>query len=512
MISSTRADLAPYRAETSRVITKLKTSFEGKCEIIETSMERAVQLGMREFAVAISKRWVEESDWVVLIVGWNYGTISDEAEAQGLGVTEWEYRHAEKLKKKPFVFLAGERGTSDEYLPIAGKEGNLASWSDDQTDAQREALKNFRKVLGKSFAAYFSNIDAFSDKLERTLRKAIEDLPPEVEPGTGLARLFLQVRPAIAECNGSIKSLTRCKEIHDALHDLLVLVIKAIRERVVTQWLADAGLSRENERILTKLDKESAVLLTKIRLTCFAEDFADAPDLLESASTLLAMDPLWDPPSEGVGEVESQYQVFNEKLNNFALAVQDAFTSANVAMLKNQRAFDKFHSELLKKIDHARVQQYLTTEEKATLENELTKVEQNKVRLATALEAHSDWQMVHDAMEGLFRFRNTETYQSELSRFLNKYPRILQRLTRNALVSITDDEPDEQLRSDLNALAGVSNSLAQGVADDQIDMLRMLFDACFYRVDKRTLAVVKRSRERVSGFEELLEILAKPAT
>ena len=94
MISSTRADLAQYREEASRIIKKVAAEKEKRVQLVEVSMEKETQSGDREFAVAVSKRWVEESDWVVVIVGWNYGTISDEVGADGLSVTEWEYRHA----------------------------------------------------------------------------------------------------------------------------------------------------------------------------------------------------------------------------------------------------------------------------------------------------------------------------------------------------------------------------------------------------------------------------------
>src|SRR5215831_13424431 len=115
MISSTRADLMQYRREASRVIKRVAEDFEKEAQFVEISMEREVQTGDRELAVAVSKRWVEESDWILLIVGWNYGTVSTEAAALGLSVTEWEFRHAVDLRKKTFAFVAGEPQTENEY-------------------------------------------------------------------------------------------------------------------------------------------------------------------------------------------------------------------------------------------------------------------------------------------------------------------------------------------------------------------------------------------------------------
>src|SRR5262249_1379645 len=120
MISSTRADLAQYREEASKIIKRVAAEKETRVQLVEVSMEKETQSGDREFAVAVSKRWVEESDWVVLILGWNYGTISDEVGADGLSVTEWEYRHTLALidkernkEKKLFVFIAGDPETTN---------------------------------------------------------------------------------------------------------------------------------------------------------------------------------------------------------------------------------------------------------------------------------------------------------------------------------------------------------------------------------------------------------------
>src|SRR5215204_685330 len=112
MISSTRADLDQYRREANRILTGIADEKRNRVQVLEVSMESETQSGNREFAVEVSKRWVEESDWLILIVGWNYGTISDEPDAAGLSVTEWEYRHACGFpEKKVFAFVAGAPGT-----------------------------------------------------------------------------------------------------------------------------------------------------------------------------------------------------------------------------------------------------------------------------------------------------------------------------------------------------------------------------------------------------------------
>ncbi len=61
MISSTRADLAQYREEASQIIRMVAAEKEKKVQLVEVSMEKETQSGDREFAVAVSKRWVEEA-------------------------------------------------------------------------------------------------------------------------------------------------------------------------------------------------------------------------------------------------------------------------------------------------------------------------------------------------------------------------------------------------------------------------------------------------------------------
>ena len=80
MISSTRVDLGQYREEASKIIKKVAAEKEKWIQLVEVSMEKETQSGDRESPVDVSERWVEEADWVLVIVGFNYGTIANEAE------------------------------------------------------------------------------------------------------------------------------------------------------------------------------------------------------------------------------------------------------------------------------------------------------------------------------------------------------------------------------------------------------------------------------------------------
>ena len=179
MVSSTRADLAQYREEASKIIKRVAAEREKQVQLVEVAIEKETQSGDREFAVAVSKRLVEASDWVVVIVGWSYGTISDEMGADGLSVTEWEYRYAFGLGKKLFVFVAGSRGTANEYRFSAEEREDLKDWIFKQTKEQTDKLDKFRQELCRRVVDMFVNLDMFRERLEKTLKDAIDDLPPK---------------------------------------------------------------------------------------------------------------------------------------------------------------------------------------------------------------------------------------------------------------------------------------------------------------------------------------------
>ena len=109
MISSTRDDLQEYRDHASKIIKRIADEKSSLIHIDDISMEKENQTGQQENAVTVSKRWVGKSDWIVLIVGFHYGSVDDDPSSEGISVTEWEYRHAISLKdKKIFVFMADD--------------------------------------------------------------------------------------------------------------------------------------------------------------------------------------------------------------------------------------------------------------------------------------------------------------------------------------------------------------------------------------------------------------------
>ena len=330
MISSTRADLAQYREDASSIIKKVAAANEKRVQLVELSMEKETQNGDREFAVAVSKRWVQEADWVVLIVGWNYGTISDEVGAGGLSVTEWEYRHAFDFGKKLFVFIAGSPGTPNRYRVCDEEKEDLKDWIPRQTEQQAEKLEKFKQELCKRHAELFCNLHMFRERLEKTLKEAVDDLPPEIQPGTPLAEVVVAVTPDIRNCIRKVRLIADCKRIHDHLHELLQHVIRPLREEVLSKWKQEGTLSVSRERaIWSCMNKASRQLggISELRKSIGPEH----QELRDSVDKVLQRPALWNVESDSP-DCRPSSEEFTEIVDTFADDVQEAFSEADGSM------------------------------------------------------------------------------------------------------------------------------------------------------------------------------------
>lgn len=517
MISSTRADLYEYREAASRVIAKVAEEKEKLVQLVELSMERETQSGNREFAVAVSKRWVEESHWIVVIVGWNYGTISDEPGADGLSVTEWEYRHAIELGKKVFVFIAGEPGTANRYCHSEGEKEDLKDWrNSQQSPEQVEKLKKFRDELGKRHVEMFACFQAFQVRLEKTLKDAIDDLSPEIQPGTPLADLIVTVMPNIRDCMRKVILIANCKRIHDQLHELRQHVIRPLREEVLSLWKQEGTLSSSREkaiwRCMTKSEKAIGVI-SAVRPSIGP----DYQGLCDSVDAVLRHRALWDMESD-LPEAHPRMEDFAEILDEFADEVQEAFSEADRSMTREESELRERYLTLLEDLKRARQQSKLGIADQQRLNDELEKVDTNRRCVKNSLISHHDWQEAHDKLEELDSFRE----QGDFERKLNHY----RGTPLTKLLSLVDQELEQagilqappQAQSpqqtcdaflnDLRQLKESLDALSQGAGVADFDNIRKPFDDAFYYVDKRTLNEVEHSQERVVKLEAWLDGLA----
>ncbi len=497
MISSTRADLMQYRDEASRVIERVAGDSEKKVQLVEISMEKEVQSGDREFAVAVSKRWVEESDWILLVVGWNYGTISTEPDARGLSVTEWEYRRAVELGKKTFAFVAGEPETENAYCVADGDAEDLRQWNDKQDPALRAKLKCFKDALASTHLEYFRNLRHFSERLEKTLRTAVPD------PASLPTDLLLSVRPSIQQCIDKVKLIAACKRVHDHLHELRQNVVRPILESALVQWRGDGELKLP---VAVLIAHKIGFAEGLVRDIAAERQFLDVKaDLLAALARVEGMSPQFDLQAQ-----PPQPDDFGRKVGRFAAAVQTAFTLSDAAMLKDSNVLDDLHVSLLTNIGKAMQRRRLSAAEEAKLNEGLQRVEINKKRLMRELDAHHDWQYQHDKLDMLNGFRRSEEdFADQLANYvINDAPQLCAMIEREIAAQAQDDA-DPILAGTVASLAKNLATLSQAPALPAFDNMRKTFDDAFYQIDKRTLAAVEASEQRVRSLESRLEEMAQ---
>lgn len=553
MISSTRADLMQYREATSAVIKKVAARHVRQIQLVEKSMEQETQSGDREFAVGISKRWVEDSDWLVLIVGWNYGTISHEPGANELSVTEYEYRHAILHKKAIFVFIAGEPGSQMQYRYSPTEEVDLKDYrGDKQSDAERRKLADFKSELTSHVVAFFRNLDDFAKQLEDTLEKATQDEATTRLRASQLPDLIVAVSKPIAMCSTQVRLLADCKVIHDLLHELRYKVIRRLREELLPRWPKEGRLDGPTDAFLSARWAEAMELKGCIRgrgaalagtmkdllrrakrgATAGHDPFlTDAKeDLLRNVDALLSLPPWWEADAEHKPNLED----FSETLAVFSGATNAAFVDADSAMLADERVLDVLHADLLQNISAAREQLRLGPADERMLSEELASLGEHKAQLAAALKSHHDWQDVQNAVDLLDAWsEEARQFRRALDQFRRNHHAKLRRLVEyelrntgggdSSVTEITEamlpgqgavarrsdpavlgSKEENELRENVQQLKVAMDDLENKQDVEVFPEMRKRLDAAFYRIDKRTLAVVERSRERVEAFDDLL--------
>jgi len=535
MISSTRADLYQYRKEASAVISAIAEEKEKRIQLVELSMEKETQSGDREFAVAVSKRWVEESDWVIVIVGWNYGTISNEPGADGLSVTEWEYRHAAKLGKKLFVFVSGNPGTVNQYRVSGEEKEDLKDWIPKQTEEQAKKLEEFRRKLCNRHAEMFTNLPAFCERMRMTLKYAIDDLPPEIQPGTPLAELIISVTPDIRDCIRKVNLVANCKTIHDRLHELRQHVIRPLREEVLSIWKQEGNLSNSREKVIWMCVNKTSLHLGGISEARKPIGSEHQP-LLDSVNEVLQWSELWntelDSPDSN-REIES----FTERVDKFAYDVQQAFSEADRSMFREESDLRERYHAMLEGLKQARSQRNLSSSDQQRLDDELERVDANRSRVKNSLVIHHSWQEVHDKLEEVESFRDSESFERKLDYYRGAPLTKLQNLVEEELglagaypagnpeteqpeadTGVVGQDPprvshphiaQDAFVDGLQKLKGCLGELQQEVNVYTFDNIRKHFDDSFYLVDKRALSVVEQARERATMLESWLDELAK---
>jgi len=506
MISSTRADLNQYRQEASRIIKDVADEKRKRVQLLEVSMERETQSGAREFAVEVSKRWVEESDWLILIVGWNYGTISDEPGADGLSVTEWEYRHACTFpEKKIFSFVAGPPDTAHQYRYSEGEEKDLKDWIAKQSADQSAKLEAFKKELTKRHLELFASLKMFRERLDRTLTSAIDDLPPDVQPGTPLADLFVAVVPAIRACIRKVALVANCKEIHDHLHELRQHVIRPLREEVIPVWKQDGALSDSRRKVILSRVFKKAKRIGAITQARKAVD-PEYQGLRDSVDGVLTSPELWDIDDDPPAPEPTLVQ-FSEAVEAFADAVQQAFSEADRSMIQGEGDLRDHYLMLRDALNRGRQTMALGPADQARLDEELETLSSHRARIRNTLEMHHAWQEAHDKLEEVAGFRDSESFERKLRQYRGVALTKLLGLLDKELEQLKGAPSDERqrLQDPIDKLTAAIDALKADAGVHTFDEMRKPFDDAFYVIDHRTMKEVDRARERVVGIEQWLD-------
>jgi Domain of unknown function (DUF4062) len=509
MISSTRDDLQEYRDRASEIIRRIADEKSSSIHIDDISMERENQSGEQESAVAVSKRWVTNSDWIILIVGFHYGSVGDDPSSEGISVTEWEYRHAVSLNnKKIFVFMADDPDVRSTKSGVSLEDHNLKNWID-RTD--RDKILRFRKKLQQSHLRMFRSLPIFRDQLERTLREHIDEL---TRPSIGaLAQLVAAVGDAIKDFTDKVELIADCKGIHDHLHEILDKVVRPLHDVVLPLWREEDRLQDEIQnqyvsRLLFLAKREGALKAALEGPTSKLRE--GESDLFRSTQVVLRCAEALHPDPELIKDGAT----FQDLFETFSMNVNTAFGEADKRMQQETEALDKLRENLISKVKEARRQRPLTVSEDEQLDKWLNQVGAMLDELDIAINTHHEWQDVHDRIEYLEDFRENKSFPNKLKGFCDNYVVKLKRMITRELDAAAEalGADDVSLRAPSPNLAELRERIARldvNKDEDHFDEVRKPFDSVFYDIDKRTLSEVKGAREKVLKYMEMRDELLR---
>jgi hypothetical protein len=371
----------------------------------------------------------------------------------------------------------------------------------------------------------------FRERLEKTLRDNIDNLLPEIQPGTPLAQVIITVRPEIENCIRKVILITDCKRMHDHLHELRQHVIRPLQEEVLSVWKQEEKLSVSRERVIWScISKAERQLggITEVRKSICSEH----RELCVRVDRLLQSPELWN-VEWGSSDRSSVREDFTDALEQFAERVQVAFSEADESMKKEESDLGKCYSALLQGLNDAKQQSNLSPSDHERLNDELENVKATRFRVSDSLTTHNRWQEAHDKLHELDSFRETQRFRKMLGHYRENW---LARLVALVDKELQDAEAQEARSSQpqqaviaidslplgsscssktdngsVYNLRRLKKSIASLLQDDELsafDNMRKPFDDVFYYVDKRTLDEVDRLRTRVVALREWLDAIA----
>jgi len=504
-VSSTTMDLWEYRAAAYETIQSVDKDYEDKFRLVATGMDTKMPSGDLKDPTTASVGYIDESQWIILIVAWNYGYIAD-----GCGVTESEYRHAVETCKPPkptFVYLAADVDDQPRryWWDRNVEKVDLGRWKErggGNSDEQWARLTAFRKTLREKEFKLFSGLADFKQILRQTLRNRIDrELGPPSDPN--LLALLLELRDQVSPCIRRVKLLADLKRIHDALHVIRQRGVRRWREEVLPQW-AEGNLASPSNAVASWEFTQALYEVGKQIGTMSVLMPAASPDVPELQRKV---DKMLEVFNGGISGESVQKQLDRDKFEQatelFADRVESAFSLANTEMRKRASELQRYVQNLKDRLSEARKRKGLTDQQDTMVQNEIKLVSDRFDELQSALDRHNAWQTQHDWLGNVDRAIGSELLHSELNRLLDRLDQLTELLddlehSEEATARAADWLPSiNAVRTHLQALAAAPGAPAYGG-------MRKAFDDLFFLIDKATLDKVQAAERRVLGLEQAL--------
>lgn len=134
-----------------------------------------IPAGMEAFKVSgksqedIIRRWIEESDIYVLILGPRYGSKNQD----GISYTQWEYNLAKELNKPMFSIVL-----TDEYINEMVVKGRINATS---LETQKSEYKAFKEEVSNTLVHMISDIASIKLGVSDSIRQIQREKDNEIE-------------------------------------------------------------------------------------------------------------------------------------------------------------------------------------------------------------------------------------------------------------------------------------------------------------------------------------------
>lgn len=512
-ISCTTLDLRSYRKVATEVINTVSANFEGRFALTPVSMDTQGQDGEPRTPLDVSRAWVRnKSDWVVLIVAWNYGYVPDGAPCS---VTESEHLTAFELGKKCFVFIAGEpadppenryRALDDQFEPE-----NLSDFRGKVANPQHQKLlDDFKTRLRLKRCDLFRNIEDFRAKLTRSLNQRIIS---ELFRTMGPDIVRLELLKPLRSCLDEVKLLAQLKRLHDTLHRIRQYGIRSWREELVASWPDDGGKPPPEAR-----EKYFEGTIDIIRLIERVGNFAyDLPSAVRQ--TLLPLEKVISYELPKIRETSKGD--FIESIEGFASRVQRLFTGCDTEMGASASRLDRCYSNLADSTRRALDKKRVAASQESLLRTELDRSMQIHLRMQQVLLNHRRWQQIHDeferidsAIENETPHHDEETRTTHQRNFLFAAADLIDaggtpvKALLAAATEIVTQDHQERLQQWPGLILAVGTHLDRFLQQTDVEhfgAMRKHFDDLFFQIDLETRVSVERAEDRVRAIDSGLQ-------